>query len=66
MPLFIDSKVNNCFNIGGLCCRHVGVQNKRKFAHIVCIKMELSEEKNLIVPVHQHGRHDATCCPIKP
>ena len=24
---------------------------------------ELSKEKNLIVPVHQHGRHDVTCKP---
>ena len=23
----------------------------------------LPEEKNLIVPVHQHGRHDVTCKP---
>ena len=28
--------------MGGLHCCHVGVQNKRKFVHIVCIKMELS------------------------
>ena len=46
--------------IGGLHCRHVGVQNKRKFVRIVCIKMEVNSQrrKNLIVPVHQHGRHD--------
>ena len=24
---------------------------------------ELPEEKNLIVPVHQHARHDVTCKP---
>ena len=51
-------------HIGGLHFRHVGVQNKRKFVHIVCINFngsELPEEKNHIVPVHQHGRHDVTC-----
>ena len=49
--------------IGGLHCRHVGGQNKRKFAHIICIKMAVNSQrrKNLIVPVHQHGRHDVTC-----
>ena len=43
-----------------------GVQNKRKFAHIVCIKMEVSSQtvKTLIVPVQQHGRHDVTCKPF--
>ena len=29
-------------NIGGLHCRRVGGKNKRKFAHIVCIKMDLT------------------------
>ena len=29
-------------HIGGLHCRHVGGQNKRKCFHIVCIKMELT------------------------
>ena len=49
--------------IGGLHFRHVDGKNKRKFAHIVCVKMELTRrgEKNLIVPYHQHGRHDVTC-----
>ena len=29
-----------CSSMGGLHCRHVGVQNKRTFLHIVCIKMQ--------------------------
>ena len=49
---------------GGLHSRHVGGQNKRKFVHKVCIKMEvLPEEENLIFSVHQHGRHDVTLKP---
>ena len=28
-----------------LHCRHVGVQNKRKFVHIVCIKMEVKSQR---------------------
>ena len=31
--------------IGGLHCCHVGGQNKRKFAHIVCIKMEVNYQR---------------------
>ena len=39
-------------------------QNKH-FFHIVCIKMEVNpEEKNVIVPAHQHGSHDVTCKPL--
>ena len=66
--------------IGGLHCRHVGVQNKRElgisFSEYACVtqkkicshslhknRSKLPEEKNLIVPVHQHGRHDVTCKP---
>ena len=30
---YVPLTVNNCFNIGGLRCRHVGVQNKRKFGN---------------------------------
>ena len=49
--------------IGGLYCRHVGGQNKRKFAHIVCIRMNVNSQgrKNLFVPIYQQGRHDVTC-----
>ena len=47
--------------IGGLYFRHVGGQHKRKFTHIVCIKM--AEDKNLIITVHQYGCHDINCKP---
>ena len=33
----------------GLHCCHVGVQNKRKFAHLVCIKMEVNSQKKKIL-----------------
>ena len=35
--------------IGGLHCRHVGVQNKRKFVHIVRVKMEVYSQKRKIL-----------------
>ena len=35
--------------IGGLHCRHVGVQSKRKFVHIVCIKMEVNSQRRKIL-----------------
>ena len=35
-------------HVDGLHCRHVGVQNKRKFVHIVCIKMEVSSQRRKI------------------
>ena len=54
---------NSLNPIGGLHCCHVGVQNKRKFVHVVCIKVKVPQEKNLIVPVHQHGRQIVTCTP---
>ena len=43
--------------VGGLHCRHLVVQNKSLH------KIEVPKEKNLIVLVHQHGRHDVTCKP---
>ena len=38
-------------SIGGSHCRHmhVGVQNKRKFVHIVCIKMEVKSQRRKIL-----------------
>ena len=51
---------NTYRKIGGFHCRHVAGQNKRKFVHIVCIKIEVN---SLIVPVHQPGHHDFTCKP---
>ena len=35
--------------IGGFHCRHVGGQNKRKFVHIVCIKMALNSPRRKIL-----------------
>ena len=35
--------------IGGLHCRHVGWQNKRKFAHAVCIKMAVNSQRRKIL-----------------
>ena len=35
--------------IGGLHRRHVGVQNKRKFVDIACIKMEVNSQKKKIL-----------------
>ena len=35
--------------IGGLHCRHVGGQNKRKFAHIVCMKMTVNSQRRKIL-----------------
>ena len=35
--------------IDGLHCRHVGGQNKRKFAHIVCIKMAVNYPRRKIL-----------------
>ena len=39
-------------SIGGLDCRHVGGQNKRKSAHIVCIKMEVNSQRRKILLFH--------------
>ena len=47
--------------MGGLHCRHVGGQNKTCSQSLHKNVSELPEEKNLIVSVHQHGRHDVTC-----
>ena len=38
--------------LGGLHCRHVGVQNKIKFAHKVCIKMEVKSQGRKILLCH--------------
>ena len=35
--------------LGGLHCRHVGGQNKRKFVHIVGIKMEVYSQRRKIL-----------------
>ena len=42
-----DFSYNFC-PIGGLHCRHVGVQNKRKFVPIVCIKIEVNSQRRKI------------------
>ena len=50
--------------IGGLHCRHVGGQKKRKFAHIVCIKMEVnSQRRNILLFLSTNSHHDVTCKP---
>ena len=38
--------------IGGLHCRHGGLLNKRKFAHIVCIKMAVNSPRRKILLFH--------------
>ena len=35
--------------IGGFHCRHVGGQNKRKFVHVVCIKIEVNSQRRKIL-----------------
>ena len=35
--------------IGSLHCCHVGVQNKRNFFYIVCIKMEVNSHRRKIL-----------------
>ena len=64
-----------CVPIGGLHYRHVGVQNKTKFVHIVCIKMEVySQRRNILLfrytnmtamtshANHQyHGHKESSC-----
>ena len=35
--------------IGGFHCRHVGGQNKRKFVHVVCIKIEVNSHRRKIL-----------------
>ena len=37
------------YAIGGLHCRHVGGQNKRTFAHIVCIKIVVNSPRRKIL-----------------
>ena len=34
---------------GGLLCCHVGVQNKRKFVHVVCIKIGVNLQRRKII-----------------
>ena len=41
--------IGDSFHIGGFHCRHVGGQNKRKFVHIVCIKMEVNSQRRKIL-----------------
>ena len=36
-------------SIGGFHCHHVGGQNKRKFVHIVCIKIEVNSHRRKIL-----------------
>ena len=31
--------------VGGMHCCHVGVQNKRKFVHVVCIKIKVNSQR---------------------
>ena len=45
-------------SVGGLHCRHAGVQNKRKFVHIVCIKMEVKSQRT--------KKSYCSCTPIWP
>ena len=40
---------NQFLAIGGLHCRHVGGQNKRKFAHKVCIKIAVNSQRRKIL-----------------
>ena len=35
--------------IDGLHCRHVGGQNKRKFAHVICIKTAVNSQRRKIL-----------------
>ena len=35
--------------IGGLHCRHVGVQNKRTVVHIVCLKFEVNSKRREVL-----------------
>ena len=45
----VESQCFDCY-IGGLHCRHVGGQNKRTFAHIICIKNGRGEESYCSCP----------------
>ena len=47
--LSLDSMEMSLPFIGGLHCRHVGGQNKRKFVHIVCIKMKVNSQRRKIL-----------------
>ena len=44
-----DRAVYSDINISGLHCRHAGVQNKRKYDHIICIKMEVNSQRRKIL-----------------
>ena len=44
-------------HIGGLHCRHIGVQNKRKFVHIVCMKMEVTFLYTNVAAMTSHANH---------
>ena len=61
------SVLSYCMPIGGLHCCHNGdrcTKQKKISSHNLHKNgIQLSEEKNRIVPVHQRGRHDVTCKP---
>ena len=48
-PLKSLSPRNKHLGIGGLHCRHVGGKNKRKFAHIIYIIMEVKTQRRKIL-----------------
>ena len=52
-------------NIRGLHRRHVGVQNKTKFVHIVCIKMEVKfQRRKILLSLYTNmALHDVTYKP---
>ena len=57
--------MNVMFHKGGLHCRHVGGQNKRKLAHIVCIKMEVNTQSRKILLFHTTNTAAMTSHAIK-
>ena len=48
-PLKPLSPRNKHLDIGGLHCRHVGGKNKRKFAYIVYIRIEVNSQRRKIL-----------------
>ena len=49
MLFMIVLKLCKSMSIGGLHCRLVGGQNKRKFVHKLCIKMKVNSQRRKIV-----------------
>ena len=45
----LSTEFENSFSIGSLHCRHASGQNKRKLAHIVCIKMAVNSQRRKIL-----------------